>query len=634
MERESFEDEEVAAVLNEHFVAIKVDREERPDIDHIYMSVCQALTGEGGWPLTILLTASQEPFFAGTYFPKHSRYGRTGLLDLLQKVAGQWDEKRDQVLASGSQIAAQMKPYLEQSTSGEVSEGLAHDAANRLLDTFDTEYGGFGNSPKFPTPHELMFLLRYATRFERPDLREIVVRTLTGMMHGGIYDHVGFGFSRYSTDRQWLVPHFEKMLYDNALLTIALVEAYQVTHDDTFAKRAREVLTYVLRDMTSDDGGFYCAEDADSEGVEGKFYVWTPTEVKDVLGAEAGERVCRWFGIDEKGNFEGHSIPNTIGKNLFVFAAAEGLSEAEWCEELERSRQKLFDVREKRVHPHKDDKVLCAWNGLMIAALSIAGRVLGSSEYTDAASRAVSFVRTSLVDREGHLLARVRNGQSAHSGTLDDYAFLILGLTELYETTFDLDYLRFAVRLQSDMRRRFWDEAAGGFYLVANDAEQLLARPKEVYDGALPSGNSVAAYNLIRLSRLTGDIMWAEMAGRVLTAFAGDVAHYPAGYTFYLMALLLATGPGQELVLAGWSDDEATKHALATVAKRFLPEAVVLFHDEMIPSRVWEEISPFSKDQAVVGGQVTLYVCENYACQAPTHDIVSALERLIGNTDL
>lgn len=634
MERESFEDEEVAAVLNQHFVAIKVDREERPDIDHIYMTVCQALTGEGGWPLTILLTPNQEPFFAGTYFPKHSRYGRTGLLELLQKVAGQWDEKRDQVLASGSQIAAQMKPYLEQSTRGEVSEGLAHDAANRLLDTFDTEYGGFGNAPKFPTPHELMFLLRYATRFQRPDLREIVVRTLSGMMQGGIYDHVGFGFSRYSTDRQWLVPHFEKMLYDNALLTIALIEAYQVTHDDLFAERAREVLTYVLRDMTSDDGGFYCAEDADSEGAEGKFYVWTPTEVKDILGDVTGERVCRWFGIDEKGNFDGHSIPNTIGRNLFVFAAEEGLSEAEWCEELERSRQKLFDVREQRVHPHKDDKVLCAWNGLMIAALSIAGRVLGNREYTDAARRAVSFIRTHLVDQEGRLLARVRNGHSSHSGTLDDYAFLILGLTELYETTFDLDYLRFAVRLQSDMRRRFWDEAAGGFYLVANDAEQLLARPKEVYDGALPSGNSVAAYNLIRLSRLTGDITWAEMADRLLSAFAGDVAHYPAGYTFYLMALLLATGSGQELVLAGWSDDEATKHALETVSKRFLPEAVVLFHDELIPSREWEEISPFSKDQAVVGGQVTLYVCENYACKTPTHDIVSALDRLIGNTDL
>jgi len=619
MERESFEDDEVAELLNREFVSIKVDREERPDVDNLYMTVCQAMTGQGGWPLTIAMTPDKKPFFAGTYFPKRRKFGRNGLIDVMEQIAEKWKENKQLVIDAGETVADQTARRMISNLKGEVTESSLDEAFATYKQQFDAEYGGFGEAPKFPTPHALMFLMRYYATTGEDDALRMVEKTLDAMYRGGLFDHVGFGFARYSTDREWLVPHFEKMLYDNALLGMAYTEAYQLTGNARYREIAELVYSYALRDMKEPNGGFYSAEDADSEGEEGKFYVWTPDEVREVLGAEDGDWFCDVYGIAEGGNFEGHSIPNLLHGSLEAQAARSGTEETAFVDKADALRHRLFLRREERVHPGKDDKVLTSWNGLMIASLAKAAAAFDRPEYAEAASSAARFVLEKLRTSEGRLLARYRDGDAAFPGYIDDYAFLTWGLIELYQATFEPELLHVATSLTKDAVRLFWDEDGGGFYFYGSDAEQLFTRMKEVYDGAIPSGNSVMANNLLRLSRLTGDNDLTGYAERIFAAFAGALSRFPTGLSMMLMGLTLAYGKPQEIVIAGERGDAETEAMLRTVRSRFLPQAVVLLQDDRLPHVA---------DKGPVNGAAAAYVCENYACRAPVTSAAKLAEAL------
>jgi len=617
MEKESFEDKEIASILNKHFIAIKVDREERPDIDSIYMTVCQTLTGHGGWPLTVFLTPDKKPFFAGTYFPKEDRMGMTGLKSLLNKIAELWKNRRDELISSSDRITNLFNKSHDIQEE-DITEDLIHDAFTEFKYSFDSIYGGFGSAPKFPTPHNLYFLLRYWHVTGEEYALEMVEKTLDSMYRGGIFDHIGFGFSRYSTDSRWLVPHFEKMLYDNALLAIAYIETYQATGKKAFADTAHKIFTYVLRDMTSPEGAFYSAEDADSEGVEGKFYLWTPSEVKDILGEENGSRFCRYYDITERGNFEGKNILNLISMDI----PNEDMNFIEEC------RNKLFRHREKRIHPHKDDKILTAWNGLMIAALSIGGRVLGEEKYTAAAEKALQFILQKLVrTSDGRLLARYRDGEAAFPAYLDDYAFLVWALIELYSTTFKPEYLEKALQFNDHMIELFLDNDHGGLYLYGNDSEQLIARPKEVYDGAMPSGNSVATMNFLRLSKLTGQSKLEELADRQFKAFSSSLTTNPMGHAFLLCAFLFVHSSSKEVVISGAdSHDEEILSMISVLRNKFNPFTTVLLSTNDL--RDITKIAPFAKEYEKADNRAAAYLCENFSCQAPVYDSESLSKML------
>lgn len=527
MERQSFENEEIARLLNADFVAIKVDREERPDIDHIYMQVCQALTGSGGWPLTIIMTPDRQPFYTATYVPPYSQGGMVGLTELLPRLAQLWQNDHDKAVQAARQIAQWTQKSAQAQPGGELTEEILHEAYETLARTFDRSFGGFGSSPKFPTPTTLTFLLKYHERYQNPTALEMAEKTLTCMYQGGIYDHIGFGFARYSTDRRWLVPHFEKMLYDNALLAIAYLEAYRITDRVIYKQVAEDIFTYVLRDMTAPEGGFYSAEDADSEGEEGKFYVWDKQEVMDLLGDKASQ-FCDIYDITAEGNFEGRSIPNLIGQGGY----------AEARDQYAEERGLLFAAREKRIKPLKDDKVLASWNGLMIAALGMGSRILNNPRYLQAAQEATAFILSNLRRPDGRLLARYRDGESLYNGYAADYAFLIWGLLEIYAASGDRFYLEQARELNEEFIRLFWDDDEGGFFFYGADSEVLLIRPKESYDSVMPSDNAAALFNLLRLNRLTGEAELGEKAQLQIQYFAGTIAENPGAHTFWLQALL------------------------------------------------------------------------------------------------
>jgi hypothetical protein len=626
MERESFEDEEVADILNKGFISIKVDREERPDIDSVYMAVCQGLTGSGGWPLTVFLTPDRIPFFAGTYYPKHSRYGRPGLIELLNMIREKWETDREQLEGLGKQISNIVEAQLGKSAPGEPGSELLHSCYRTMEKTFDPVYGGFGGAPKFPTPHHLLFLLRYWKRFGEVHALEMVERTLLGMHCGGIFDHIGFGFSRYSTEQKWLVPHFEKMLYDNALLALAYLEAYQATHKEYYASIARAIFAYVLRDMTSPEGGFYTAEDADSEGVEGKFYLWTPQEVKDVLGDEDGEYFCGLYDISEQGNFEEKNIPNLLDQVLKKETSQVGIPLQD--ERVDGLRRKLFAAREKRVHPFKDDKILTSWNGLMIAALARGAWVLGDEQYSRAAEKAVRFILDHLRSKERRLLARYRDGEAAFPAYLDDYAFLSWGLIELYTATSNPFYLEEALVKAREMQRLFWDEEGGGFFFTAEDDNSHLVRAKESSDMAMPSGNSVAAWVFLQLARFTGDEELDTIAHRQLHAFGGAAAQMPQASTFYLCALDFEMGPPQEIVVAGVKNDSSYQEFLDVLRSKYLPQAIILQNQPGRDGEKLAAIAPAAAGKMPLNGKAAVYICENYACQEPLADPKELAERL------
>lgn len=633
MERVSFEDEDVARLLNRSFIAIKVDREERPDIDGVYMTVCQMLTGAGGWPLTIFMTPDKKPFFAATYIGKHAAHGQMGMMDLLPRIADLWENHRAKLTESAEKVKEGLRQHSEAGQSAAVEERLLREAYENLAASFDEEHGGFSRAPKFPVPHNLMFLLRYWKRTGEQKALSMVEKTLTAMRHGGMYDQVGFGFHRYSTDRRWLVPHFEKMLYDQALLAIVYTEAYQATRDPLFARTARETLSYILRKMAAPEYAFYCAEDADSEGVEGKFYVWRTNEVIEVLGEDEGELINGLFHMREDGNYAeesgggltGVNIPH-LPKTVEEYAALIGIDPMMLKARLETARIRLFNAREKRVPPFLDDKILTDWNGLALAALGKAARVFGDASFAREAVRAADFLLHTMRHPDGTLLHRYRKGDAGVPGNLDDYAFLVWGLIELYEAVFDPKYLRVAKELTDTMIQLFSGET-GGFYFTPAGGEQLLTRRKEIYDGALPSGNAVAALNLMRLARFTGDELYARHADKTLAAFGGAFAKNPDAYGFSMIALDLALGPATEVVIASPGDAEHAAALLKPLNAVFAPGRTVLFtgKDE---AAALAAIAPYTKGMAPVDGEAAAYVCHNFACAMPVTDPAMMMELL------
>ncbi|NLW02707.1 MAG: thioredoxin domain-containing protein [Clostridiaceae bacterium] len=608
MERESFEDGEVADLLNRHFVSIKVDREERPDIDSIYMSVCQAMTGHGGWPLTVFMTPDAKPFYTGTYFPKTDRLGMPGLLTILKRVHTLWTDRRKVLTGSAEKVVEAMGERVTGDTIMDHDE-LITRAYEVFRMSFDNAYGGFGSSPKFPTPHNLVFLLRYWYVYKDNVALSMAEKTLDAMYRGGIFDHIGFGFSRYSTDNKWLVPHFEKMLYDNALLAMAYLEVYRAVQKEKYAHAAKQVFTYVLRDMTSPEGAFWPAEDADSEGEEGKFYLWTLDEVIKVLGDKDGERFAGLFDITERGNFEGKNIPNRIN-----IQASE--SDMEF---IERCRERLFRYREQRTRPFRDDKVMTSWNGLMIAAMAMGGRILDDARYTEAAEKACRFIMERLVREDGRLMTSWRDGSASIPAYADDYTFLIWGLVELYETTYKPEYLIEALELNDDLLKLFWDGQDGGLFLYGDDAEKLIMRPKEVYDGAMPSANSAAALNFLRLSQLTGSTDLSDLAQRLFDAFNREVSLSPHSHAFFLSALLFFKSKPREVIIAADTETEDVPRMLRIINKSPDPfVSSILYTDK---HRELAGVIPSIDEYRAIDGRPTAYICRDFACQQPITDI-------------
>ncbi len=628
MERESFEDPEVAGLMNDTFLSIKVDREERPDLDHVYMAVCQMMTGSGGWPLTIVMTPNKKPFFAATYLPKGDRFGQTGIIGLIPRIGEIWEKRREEVLESAESVVHALKDMESSPSAGDLRMPDLDSAYGELCKRFDKTYGGFSQAPKFPSPHIFLFLLRYWKRTGRGDALEMVEKTLREMHQGGVCDQVGFGFHRYSTDREWLVPHFEKMLYDQAMLAMAYLETYQVTGKDNFKQTAEGILTYVLRDMTAPEGGFYSAEDADSEGVEGKFYIWTEEEIREILGKEDALLISKVFNMEEKGNFleeasRKHTGANILfqGKPLSKTAVDLDMPYMVLEERINSARRKLFEVREGRVHPHKDDKILTDWNGLMIAALAKGAWVLGDPAWAAAAGRAADFILTRMSDSDGRLFHRYREGRAGISAHLDDYAFFVWGLIELYEATYQVRYLKTALELNRHMLAHFRDKEKGGLFFAADDAEDLIVRKKQTYDGAIPSGNGVAMFNLLRLARMTGDSVLEERAAEIARAFSGQIKEMPSAFTQFLIAADFAIGPSHEVVVVGPSGSKETNDMLDTLRKSFHPNMVSIFRPADSAHPEIDDIAPFVRNHRAVEGQTTAYVCVNHACHRPTTEV-------------
>ncbi len=634
MEHESFEDAEVAQLMNDAFVSIKVDREERPDIDNIYMSVCQMTTGSGGWPLTIIMTPEKKPFFAATYIPKYDRFGRAGMMDLIPRIRDAWKNRYQDVTRSADQIVSALQQVAPDG-GNDLEEFVLKLAFEQLTQRFDESYGGFGSAPKFPTPHQFFFLLRTWKRSGNSKALEMTERTLQQMCRGGIYDHIGFGFHRYSTDRTWLVPHYEKMLYDQALLALAYTEAFQSTRKEEYKKTAREIFTYVLRDMTDSGGGFYSAEDADSEGVEGKFYLWTPEEIETLLDEENAGIFIQVYGVKKGGNFVEPTVGHMTGESILhlskswkELSAELDLTPNEIQDRLEVSRERLFTYRDQRVHPHKDDKVLTDWNGLMIAALARAAQVFDEPAYAAAAKSAVDFILKNLCKPGGELLHRYRTGEAGLPAHIDDYAFLIWGLLEYYEATFDTAVLRTAIELNAYCLLHFWDETKGGFFFTSDRGEELLVRSKEIYDGAIPSGNSVGMLNLLRLARITGNSDWEEKAARIGRAFSSSVSQAPSAYSFLMSALDFAFGPSFEVVVVGDLQEEQTQKMLHALRNEFLPNKVLLFRPANEENPEIAQIAPFTGQQTAIQNKATAYVCRNHVCNSPKTDIPGMIKLL------
>ena len=637
MERESFEHPEAAELINKHFIAIKVDREERPDIDQIYMTVCQAVTGTGGWPLTVLLTPEKKPFFAGTYFPRESRFGRTGLMDLIPKVADLWVNEREELLTSAEKIAAHLQnPGL--TSQGKLDPDINRKAYEQLVGRYDAVMGGFGAAPKFPSPHNLLFLTRYWQQTGESQALEMVETTLQKMRLGGIYDQIGFGFHRYSTDAAWRLPHFEKMLYDQAMLVMAYTEAYLATGKDFYADVIREVISYVLRDMTDAEGAFYSAEDADSEGEEGLFYLWTWQEFLEQMGPDSGELFSSLFNLKEEGNFKDESTHQLTGRNLLYLnqpleelAVDKGKQPEKVIQLWEELRSHLFDVREGREHPLKDDKILTDWNGLMIAALAKAGASLGEPIYIQAARNAADFIWSQMRDENEKLLKRYRDGEAGLSAHLDDYAFLAWGLLELHQADFQTEHLVRALSLVETMLEDFWDDGEGGFFFTGSDHVDLIHRNKEIYDGAIPSGNSVAFDVIARLSRLVSDPDLAQKSSLIGEAFAGLINQLPLGYTHFLAGFLSTNGPVCEVVIAGERERKDTQAMIRKLQEIYFPSKVVFLRSNE-PDQALFGLNPILEDQTSLEGKATAYVCRDFQCSQPTTDpdvMIDQLQALI-----
>jgi len=599
MEHESFEDEDVAKVLNERFVAIKVDREERPDVDQIYMAAVQAMTSHGGWPLSAWLTPDLKPFMGGTYFPKEDRFGRPGFITILQRIDELWKTKRQELNESGDQLAEHLKKMAVAEAPGEVKVDAVFDKADFQIEkSYEPRFGGFSQQPKFPHSTTIQYLLRRHARTGNKDTLAMAEKSLTEMARGGIYDQLGGGFARYSTDTMWIVPHFEKMLYDNALLVVAYLEAWQLTRKDFYARIVRETLDYILRDMTSKEGGFYSAEDADSEGIEGKFYVWNPVQVLDVLGKDA-DRFMKAFDVTPRGNWEPHE--ESIPKKQSVLRVVED-------GDFQDLKKKMFDARSKRKRPHLDDKVLTSWNALMISAMAQAGQVLDEPRYRKAAEAAAAFL-LSAHKKDGRLLRTSRLGEAKIEAYLEDYAYLAQAMLDLYEATFNAAYYEEARGLVAKAIELFWDEQAGGFYTTSTSHDSLLARMREEYEGPHPTGNSVMLLALLKLYDYTGDAAYRDRADKAVRAFKSHLDRYPAGHAYMLCALDYLKGPSREIVVTGPDPEPLLK----VVRSRFLPNKVLALADGKAKIPLLESRTPLN-------GKAAAYVCESMACKKPVTD--------------
>jgi uncharacterized protein len=629
MEKECFDDDEVAQLMNQTFVCIKVDREERPDLDAAYMAVCQAMGRNCGWPLNVIMSPDKNPFFVASYIPKNNRYGSVGMVSLVPQIGEVWRTKRTELENIGKELKEQITTQVEAESVNQLDKNTLNDAYEQLFLRFDQENGGFGSAPKFPSPHNLLFLIRYWNKTKEKNAWSMVEKTLRAMRLGGIFDQIGFGFHRYSTDSGWLVPHFEKMLYDQALMALAYVDAYQVSSAAKFKLTAKETLDFVLRDLTSVEGGFYSAEDADSEGEEGKFFVWSQKEIEQALPREDADLAIKLFEVKPQGNYFEPPRGNN-GKNILHFAvpleqvASEfNLTIDELIVRLGRIRNTLFQIREKRVHPTKDDKILVDWNGLMVAALARASQVLSEPMYLQAATKATDFILKEMKSTDGLLYHRYAKGETAVLGFLDDYACMVFGLLELYEAGFDEKYLQMAVTLTNTMIEQFWDEKNSGFFFTNKSADEMVPRLKQTYDGAAPSGNSVALYNLLRLARLRGESSFEDYAEKLLKVFSEEVKGQPLGHTFMLVGLDFSLGPTFNVVLVGDPADKETVDMLAALRKNYLPNLTVT---------LWTPEKAKSATPGVVYDKIedkpTVYVCRDQTCMPPTNKIEKMLELL------
>jgi len=637
MAHESFEDPEVASLMNDVFVCVKVDREERPDIDRLYMTFCTMLTGSGGWPLTIIMTPDLKPFFAGTYLPKKTMPGRIGMLDLPGRIQQIWSEKQQDVVEAADDILAALNRTSNQEKEEEIQiEELFTNTLDTLSKQFDEKYGGFATAPKFPVPHTLLFLLRHWHRTGSLRVLKMAKKTLTAMRLGGLFDQLGFGFHRYSTDQRWLLPHFEKMLYDQAMLAHVYIEAFQATGKPLYHDTVVEIFSYVKRVLTHESGGFFSAEDADSEGVEGKFYVWTAKELGEVLNPDDAAFIMRVYNVTAQGNFVDEVSTHPTGVNILYpektladISTDLGTAPSNLQERLENIRQHLFRIRENRMHPHKDDKILTDWNGLMIAALAKGARIIENDWYLTAAKKAAAFIDGNMRTQTGQLLHRYRDGEAAIPGMLDDYSFYILGLLELYEATFISFYLQEALNLTDIMIRQFWNETQGGFFQTSADGEQLLVRHIEFYDGAVPSGNSVALSNLTRLARLTGSTRLEEKAKQLLHAVSKEAVDSPTAFTGFLTAAKSFLDPAKVIVIVGNPTRGDTKAMLEALNKIYEPDIIKLFKNVNEENGL-THLAPFTKDFISLDDHATAYVCSDFHCNLPLTDINKALLLLRG----
>ena len=625
MEKESFEDPAVAELMNRVFICVKVDREERPDIDSLYMDVCQMLTRRGGWPLTIIMTPDKKPFFAGTYLPRSGRMGMVGMLELIPQIEKLWINRKADLIDSAEKIITAVNQAALDRQPGDLRETTLHQAYQQLSSNFDAQYGGFGTAPKFPTPHHLAFLLRYGERTHDQRALDMARTSLEKMRSGGIWDHIGFGFHRYSTDAKWLLPHFEKMLYDQALLARIYTEAFQVTQYDRFKTTALQTFTYVLQDMISPQGAFYSAEDADSEGEEGRYYVWKWQELESLLDNNELALAAEVFNLHKEGNFQVETTGRKSGTNILHMrgpledlARKKGLSLKELEAAVENIRQKLHSVRSQRPRPLRDEKILTDWNGLMIAALALGGKVFNRPSLTEAAAKAARFVLTTMTDSKTGLQHRYREGEASIPAFVDDYAFMIWGLLELYQATYDTDYLKSAQELNQSLVHHFWDRLEGGFFFTSDSAETLFERRKTIYDGAVPSGNSVAMLNLLRLARMTGASDLEEMAFQLSRHFAQDVSRLPSAYTQLLIALDFALGTSFEVVIVGDPEGSDTKKFFAALNREFIPNITSLFVPAHEKNPEIHQLAPFTQNLKNIHNRAAAYVCSGFTCRQPT----------------
>ncbi|MGA2625112.1 MAG: thioredoxin domain-containing protein [Bacteroidota bacterium] len=645
MEREDFENPATARLMNEHFVCIKVDREERPDVDRVYMAAVQALTGSGGWPMSVFLTPDRKPFFGGTYFPPAPQVGRPGFPQLLEHISKLWHTERRKIVESSLQITEFLRANTKTADAVPLDDSTLQAACSQFAEVFDKEHAGFGAGPKFPQPVTFNFLLRYYSRSGEHTPLDMTLATLRKMAEGGMYDQIGGGFHRYSVDAQWRVPHFEKMLYDQAQLASSYVDAYQITRDEFFASMVRDILDYVLRSMTHSEGGFYSAEDAESLPTpagqestpesanpsmkkEGAFYLWTKKEIEDILGREIAPIVDFYYGVKDQGNALHDPMNVFVGQNiLYIWSTVEetawkfNKTQEEIQELLLDSRKKLFAEREKRPKPHLDDKIITAWNGLMISAFSRAYQVLGDPKHLSAAERSAVFVASKLYDPVSvRLLRRYRDGEARFDGTLQDYAFFIQGLLDLYEASFDIQWLALAIDLAKKQIELFGDPEQGGFFDTAPGDMTLFIRTKDDYDGAEPAGNSVAALTLLRLARVTDNKEWSATAEKTIDALSLGIRQYPTAHAQMLAALDWRLSTPLEIIIAGKPDAEDTRLLLKAVHAHFVPNRILLLADGSEGQKKLAQVLPFIDRITTAAGKATAYVCENYSCQLPTSD--------------